>query len=402
MLLRRIRDACQGSIAPIFAVSLVPVLGLMGASVDYRNAVAARTAMQAALDAAVLAAAKEAPSLSVNQVTQKASDYFTSGFTRSDANNVQMSADYVSGNVTARATATVRSAFMRVFNVQDMPVAARAVAAIAKIGNGCVLSLGSGVAASVQGTADVVLSGCNLYDNSSDSSALTVGGSGRITAPAVFVAGGISGRTSITASQGIYTGMAPLADPYASVSYPAFSGCTDNNLNVNRDATIGPGVYCNGISVRAGATLTLNPGIYYIDRGSFSVNGGGTVNGTGVTLVFTSSTGNNYASASINGGANINLTAPTTGETAGIVFFGDRNMPVGTSFDFKGGATQTLVGTIYAPRAAVSFAGGADTGDGCTKLVANTVSFTGNSNFAINCTGMPTKQIGSLPSRLTS
>ena len=45
--------------------------------------------------------------------------------------------------------------------------------------------------------------------------------------------------------------------------------------------TINPGVYCNGISVHAGATLTLNPGIYYLDQGSLSVNGGATLTGVG-------------------------------------------------------------------------------------------------------------------------
>lgn len=54
------------------------------------------------------------------------------------------------------------------------------------------------------------------------------------------------------------------------------------------------------------------------------MNGSATLTGTGVTLVFTSS-GNNYASATINGGATVNLTAPATGSTAGIVLFGDRN-----------------------------------------------------------------------------
>jgi hypothetical protein len=73
----------------------------------------------------------------------------------------------------------------------------------------------------------------------------------------------------------------------------------------------------------------LDPGIYYLDQGSFTVNGGATITGTGVTLVFTSSTGSNYATANINGGATVSLTAPTSGPLAGIAFYGDPNMPVG-------------------------------------------------------------------------
>jgi hypothetical protein len=124
------------------------------------------------------------------------------------------------------------------------------------------------------------------------------------------------------------------------------------------------------------------------------------VTGTGVTIVFTSSTGSHYATVSINGGANMNLTAPTTGPTAGIVFFGDRNAPIGTVYSFEGGATQVLQGALYLPRGDVSFAGGANTTTGCTKMIGYTVKFTGNSNFAIDCSGFGTKPIGQVFTRL--
>ena len=45
------------------------------------------------------------------------------------------------------------------------------------------------------------------------------------------------------------------------------------------------------------------------------------------------------------------------------------------------------------PEGSVMFAGGADTGNGCTQLVADTITFTGDSNFAINCAGSGTKPI---------
>jgi len=145
----------------------------------------------------------------------------------------------------------------------------------------------------------------------------------------------------------------------------------------------------------AGANITLSPGIYYIEGSGLDVAGGATLSGTGVTLVFTSSNGTNYAGATINGGANINLTAPTTGWNAGIVLFGDRNMPAGTNFTFSGGSTQSFTGALYLPKGAVKFAGGADSTAGCTQLVADTITFTGDSNFAIDCAGKGTKPLAS-------
>ena len=59
------------------------------------------------------------------------------------------------------------------------------------------------------------------------------------------------------------------------------------------------------------------------------------MNGTGVTLVFTSADGT-YPTASnpmmnIPNAMTLNLTAPTTGSTAGFVIMGDSSMPLGTA-----------------------------------------------------------------------
>src|SRR3954470_9878045 len=132
------------------------------------------------------------------------------------------------------------------------------------------------------------------------------------------------------------------------------------------------------MKLNAGANVTLTEGIYYIDEGDLTVNGGATLTGKGVTIVFTSSTSKNWPTASINGGATINLTPPTEGPTAGVVMFGDRNSPVGTPFSFNGGASQYLGGAVYFPTGALTYAGGAGTSSSCTKLIADTITFTGS------------------------
>jgi hypothetical protein len=216
-----------------------------------------------------------------------------------------------------------------------------------------------------------------------------------IRALSVGVVGGISGGSSITTTQGVRTGITPVADPYASVVLPSFSGCDKKNFSAKTVVTINPGVYCGGMKLNAGAVVTLNPGIYFLDQGSLSVAGGASMTGNGVTLVFTSSTGNNWANATINGGAVVDLTAPTSGPTAGIVFFGDRRTPVGTAFKLNGGSTQVFGGAIYLSQGAITFSGGSGTNaTGCTQLVADTITFSGNSNFALNCKDLPTKSLG--------
>jgi len=182
-----------------------------------------------------------------------------------------------------------------------------------------------------------------------------------------------------------------MPNPYASLTVPTYSGCgggTNYKLNSNTTATISPGVYCGGIDVEKG-TLNLNPGTYILDGGNFKVNGGATITGTGVTIILTSSTGTNYGSVDIEGGATVTLTAPISGATVGIpgIAIWDTNPTMTANGEkFNGGSTENITGAIYTPSQQVNYSGGASTSTGCTQLVALTVTFTGNANFGNSCT----------------
>ena len=273
-------------------------------------------------------------------------------------------------------------------------IRARSVA-IKKPGGACLLALNGSAsgALTVQGTAQVVLNGCDAVSDSTSSSAMVVGGSSNLTLGSASAVGVIPPSSNISASGGIYSGSSALADPYANVTYPTPGNCSQTYTGGN--VTLFPGVYCGGIALSGGANVTLNPGIYYIEGGDLKVAGNSTLSGAGVTLVFTSSNGASYAGAAISSNAIIDLTAPTTGPTAGIVLFGDRAMTPGTSFKLTGGGTQNWGGAIYLPKGALTYAGGATGGTGCTQIVADTVTFTGNSNMSMNCDGYGTTPMGS-------
>jgi len=272
----------------------------------------------------------------------------------------------------------------------------RAVALPGNAGTGCVLSLNPAASGGVtsKGTSGITLNQCSVYDDSSDGSALVNGGSATIDALSVNVVGQISGGAGITTSQGVHVGISPISDPYADVVMPTPGACDYNNKTYKNTVTIDPGVYCNGIQLNAGAVVTMNPGIYFIDRGSLQMAGGATLQGDGVTIILTSSTGNNYADVTINGGAHLAITAPTTGPTAGIAIFGDRSMPTGTTFKFNGGDSQVIGGAVYVPHGTLQYAGGNNANTNCTQVIADTVSFVGNSLLKINCGGSGTRPIG--------
>jgi len=403
--LRNFRRDASGSYVVMTALLTPVMIGSVGLGIDYGQWLYTQQTMQAAADSAAVSAATSGSNIAVEAEGVAA----TYGFIK-DSGGVTMAVNQPpqSGSHTGSSNAVeviIHSIqtpqFSALLSAQPFTITVRSVA-VATPGTGCVLALNPNASGAVttQGSSTTNLSGCNLYVDSNDSAAVTAGGSSSLTALSVGAVGGVSGASNITTTGGIHTGVASLSDPYASTSFGSYSGCTQKNYSTNKDDEITQGVYCGGISVKAGATLKLDPGIYYLDQGSLSIEGNGTLTGTGVTLVFTSSTGKNYATASIASNANINLTAPTTGPTAGIALFGDRNMPEGTTFKLTGGSTQSFGGAIYLPKAALTYTGGSGGDTGCTQIIADTVTFTGNSGMAVNCTGFGTKAIGSSTAQL--
>ncbi len=187
------------------------------------------------------------------------------------------------------------------------------------------------------------------------------------------------------------------------MSIPSYSGCNQNNYSLtgHGSQSFSPGVsgvwvFCGGLSITGNSSVTLQSGTYVIDGGRLTVEGGSSLTSTGpVTLVFTSSSGANYATASIAGGATIDITAPTSGPLSGLAFFQDRSAPSSGSDSFAGGATQNVTGAIYFPNQNVTFAGGTETGGAkCTQLVALTLTFNGNANFNNDCPGVGVRGIG--------
>lgn len=81
--LARLAAAEQGNIAVIFAIALVPVLGFVGAAIDYSRAVQTRSSLQVALDSAALMVSKDLTSGTITEddIEAKAKSYFSGLYT---------------------------------------------------------------------------------------------------------------------------------------------------------------------------------------------------------------------------------------------------------------------------------------------------------------------------------
>ena len=84
----------RGNVATTFALAIVPVIGFVGAAVDYSRANNARTALQSAVDATALMLSKDAIGLNAAQVQAKAQTYFSALYTNADGANVTISAAF--------------------------------------------------------------------------------------------------------------------------------------------------------------------------------------------------------------------------------------------------------------------------------------------------------------------
>ena len=124
-----IRRDSRGNIAPIFAIALLPILGFVGAAVDYTRANAARSSMQAAMDSAVLMVSKDAaanPTMSSQQITEAVQRYFSSLYTDKTAFGVTVSATYTPSTSSAAATilasgqGAIKTDFMKVAGFPEL------------------------------------------------------------------------------------------------------------------------------------------------------------------------------------------------------------------------------------------------------------------------------------------
>ncbi|GIW17040.1 VWA domain-containing protein [Tepidiforma sp.] len=125
-LMRRLFRGERGQALPLFALFLLIFVGFVAMSIDVGRYVWARTQMQAAVDAAALAAAQSMPS--ETDAATKATEYWmdNSGFIRSQGENVQFAVTYPQGNkaVRVQASARIPTWFARIFGVTHWNVSA--------------------------------------------------------------------------------------------------------------------------------------------------------------------------------------------------------------------------------------------------------------------------------------
>ncbi len=388
------------------SLCLSVLLGFVALAVDVGLLWRAKRVMQTAADGGAMNSAAEIPvgdwntgakaGAALNGVTDGV------GGATVTVNKPPLSGAYAGNTnyVEVIATQSEKTIFMGVAGFPSINVSARAVAYNTP-SKDCVVTLGtspsppgaSGAGIAASGSGSLSVPSCGIVDNASgignSDGAINLSGSASITAGSVTTAGNVAlnveSHITATNPSTVTTGLSPVSDPLAgTVSPPSNPGGCLANPNINSSTTIGPsadGTICYNSLTIGGGTVTLRPGVYYIN-GNLTIQGSSTLNGTtGVTfyIACNGTCASNNGVLDIQGGSvTLNLTAPTSGSYKGILFYQNPNDP--ETATFGGGAAGNINGILYFPDAGLTMTGGSGTTFNI-DLVVNWLNITGPSSI---------------------
>ena len=404
-LLRRLSRDQRGAAAITTALVLLVLVGFVGLGTEVGMWYAERRAMQNASDAAALGAGFDIyknGKKSTGIVEAGQADSARNGFTNGqDSVTVAVNYPPKEGKYAAKNTAvetvvskTRASLFASFFMDGPVDIKVRSVATVKIISVYCILALSPHDEAALlfAGTADVQLKNCGINVNSDDSDgAMTAKGASVVGATYAEIVGGLNQTNNADLDLGeITTGADAVDDPYANLNVPDGTGCdyTDFVVGASKIMTLSPGRYCNGLKIQG--TAHLQAGEYVIVGGVFEITSQAHVTSDtvdGITIFLTGS-GADYATVTINGGADFNIVATTEGDYKGLAFFQDRDAPVvnsGSPNKLNGGSSMNITGAIYIPNQLLSFSGGNSSTGTCTRIVAYMIEFTGTSGLNTEC-----------------
>lgn len=395
-LARRLAGDRRGAMAMVVALSMPVLIGGVGMTSDVIQWSYMKRAMQRQADSGALAGAFALAQRREVADTVTADLARNSNFTLTEAPQIENApaAGPYAGNLRAVRvvlSTNVRLPFVGYIMQRAILIPAEATAAVVAKGQFCVLALETGNVTGITMNGNTTLNlGCGLMSNAPPSDSVTAGGSSVVNASPVAAVGGVPPSGNYATGTQLIPYSVPQFDPFSALPDPVVSGASNNGrVNSNQKKTLSPGNY-SGMSLNG--DVTLNPGVYYVDGGSFSVGSQAKVSGSGVTIILTSRTAasdpGSIASVGMNGGATLNLTAPASGTYAGVLFYQDRRALDTDTNKFNGNSASKFEGAIYIPNQQVWWNGTTGMDIKCLQLVARRLDFTGNSTISNVCTGL--------------
>jgi len=345
--LRHFRRDASGGAAAMFALSLIPIAGAVGASIDYSKASQLRSRMQQVLDGAVLAGVRES---TTTLKISKATSFFQSQTSNNwgTAPTASFAVDATTGKLTGTAQGASQASFVAIFGQATIAVkvtsAAIASSATSKV---CILLVDPSASQSflVNSGANLNAPNCEIHVRSTANPAAIFNSGTTLNVKKICIKGSNIIKNG-GANPPAETSCAAISDPFAN-TMPAVSvgACAFNNQVYNSgNVTLNPGVYCGWTNFNGSGNLTLNPGLYVIKNGGMTFNSSWTVTGTGVTFYLV----DQNATLTFNGNVTTKLSAPTSGTYANILMFEPGGLS-STNLPINGTRGSRIQGLLYLP-----------------------------------------------------
>jgi hypothetical protein len=268
-------------------------------------------------------------------------------------------------------------------------VSAEATAVLSGVGKVCLIGIDGRLkeTLSLKKKAQISAQGCGIYSNSRAPDGLVAEDESTVVAALTCSAGGFKeGRKGVNIQPRPVTDCPAIGDPLSERPAPRYQGGCSIVKEVVRAAKpvakpvvvtdvgagvdLNPGIYCHGLKIHGGATVRLKPGIYVM-RGPLIVDES-TLMGQNVGFYFEG----DRASLLFDYDSSISLSAPATGDMAGLLMFEERRvvnpdsaplgklgsllppLPIGSpkmrEYRIISDDAQTLLGTIYLPTVVIA------------------------------------------------
>jgi hypothetical protein len=404
-----------------FAVTtalLTPVLfAAASVAINLTSAVAESDKIQAALDAAAIAAVKSyGEGETETEAQQHARSVFFGNFAQpsieagaEDSPPVDESAfdlTFSAVDPETRATASYSSTYDPIFwGLAPYNIARTSVAARVPDREVCILALHhtASRAVEVSGSSTVDTSNCTITSNSNSAQSIYLSGTATLKSACLYTAGRVAATLAHLelACGEAREGTARAPDPFKSKVLPraqswvSLEGCgqnfvsggggngdcngtgrTPNRVPEDYSVTLKPGTYG---SLEIKGKVSLLPGNYIIDGGALNFTSQSVVAGENVTFFLLRG-----ANVGIHGGATFRVSAPLTGDWAGFSLVAARDNPEPAVIN--GNSASSLTGIIYMPASQeIRYAGNGATEGECVRVIAQEITMIGNSSFKLDC-----------------
>jgi hypothetical protein len=349
----------RGAVAPFVALCLIALMSMVAIALDGGMLLDRRRSCQAAADSAAMAAAENLYyNWQANSGTDPKGDAAAEAKANASANGfnndgvssiVTVNIPPLTGNFAGQAgyaeviiQYNLPRGFSGILGSGDMPVKARAVARglWVPFNNGIiVLHPTAADALFANGNGSTPVKGANIIVDSNNSMAAVTVGNAVISdvGKGTYIVGnnpGYSGNFQGT----VLTGQYPVPDPLAYLPQPNPATMTVQTVPSGTSITLNPGEYVGGLSFSGQTSVTMQPGIYYMQGGSFSFSGQGTLTATGV-MIFSDQ------GLSVTGQGAVTWSPPTSGIYKGISYFQSRTSTATALV--AGNGLYNVTGTFY-------------------------------------------------------